>query len=227
MRHWSLAKRMIAAVNTVVAVTLGLLIYLQVRQAASNARAQAFQHAEDIAHRYGDEVGRTLNDAMLAARTVAQTFEGMKTAWVDDRSLYNSILKQVLLANTNFIAVWSCWEPDALDGKDKDFVGKAGHDATGRFIPAWHRAGTDAKLENLSGYSLPGTGNYYLKVKAADKELPLDPQLFKAGAFEEEVIGMTVPMHYNSELIGVVGVLLPARQLQASVEVIISPIWRL
>ena len=150
MTRWSLATRMTVAVSTAVALILGLLILLQVRQAASTARAQAFVNAEQIALRYASQLGRDLNDAMLAARTVAQTFEGMKGAWVDDRSLYNSILKQVLLANTNFAATWSCWEAGALDGKDKDFSGKSGHDPTGRFIPVWYRAGQEAQLEKLA-----------------------------------------------------------------------------
>ena len=208
---------MAVSVNAAVALILGLLIFLQVRQAAQNARTQAFAHAEEIANRYASQISRELNDAMLAARTVAQTFEGMKGAWVDDRSLYNSILKPVLLANSNFVAVWSCWESNALDGKDKDFAGKSGHDSSGRFIPLWFRSAGEAKLEKLSGYDTGGTGDYYLKATKGAGETALEPRSFKAGAFEARVIGMTVPMTYNGELTGAVGILLPATDLQQAV----------
>jgi len=200
-----------------VALVLGLLIFLQVRQAFSAARKQAFDNAEEISQRYAAHIGRTLSEAMLAARTIGQAFEGMKIAWVDDRSLYNSILKQALLVNTNFIGAWSCWEPNALDGKDKDFAGKSGHDASGRFIPLWHRSGADAQLEKLADYTSPGPGDYYLKVLKLGCETPSEPQTFQAGGFRANVIGVTVPLRYNGELVGAVGMLLPAEELQKAV----------
>ena len=84
---------------------------------------------------------------MIAARTIAQTFEGMKAAWVEDRSLFNNTLSQVQRQNPQFLATWTAWEPGALDNKDATFARQAGHDATGRFIPLWHRQDKDVVLE--------------------------------------------------------------------------------
>ena len=125
MKHLSLNARMTLTINGVILVALTVLIFLQVRQSYHSAREQAFKNGQETAYRYANQVEAALNGARLTADTMEQALEGMKLAWVDDRSLYNSLLSQVLRANTNFLAAWSVWEPDALDGKDKNFAGKS------------------------------------------------------------------------------------------------------
>src|SRR5688500_13809118 len=115
MKRFGLKLRMTVAINAVVLLAIGCLIVLQSYQSFGLARKEAYGKGEEMAHRYANQVDAELTGALDAARTVAQTFEGMKLAWVDDRSLLNSILKQVVTANTDFAATWSCWEPDALD----------------------------------------------------------------------------------------------------------------
>ncbi|HXG47872.1 MAG TPA: cache domain-containing protein, partial [Methylomirabilota bacterium] len=184
MKRFGLNLRMGLPITGAIVVVLGTMIFLQVRHMGNYARQEAFSKADEMANRYGSRVEALLNDAILTTRTVAQTFEGMKLNWVDDRGLYNGILSQVLKANTNYAAVWSCWEPDALDGKDKTFAGKAGHDETGRFIPLWVRGTNDVQLDKLADYAQPGRGDFYLAVRERKTEVILDPRTLKLGGRE-------------------------------------------
>ena len=63
-------------------------------------------------------------------------------------------LKQVLVDNPGFLAVWTCWEPNALDGKDADFIDAFGHDETGRYLPYWNRLHGDIDVEPLVDYTV-------------------------------------------------------------------------
>jgi methyl-accepting chemotaxis protein len=220
MKKLGLKSRMTLAVSSAILLTLGVIITLEVRETAQFARDKAFNDAEQLAHRYAGEVERSLNEALLAARTVAQTFEGMKSAWMDDRSLYNSILKQVALANTNFLTVWSGWQPDGLDGKDKSFAGKAGHDATGRFIPIWYRTTNDANLEPLIGYDNKETGDYYLHAVQTGREQIVDPFARKLGGRTNSVVSLAAPIRYNGEVVGVAGVDVRVDDIQSIIETI-------
>jgi methyl-accepting chemotaxis protein len=220
MKQLSLNARMILTINGVILLALTILIVVQVRQSYRSARDQAFKNGEEMTHRYASQVGTVLNGAMLTARTMGQTLEGMKLAWVDDRSLYNSLLSQVLRANTNFLAVWSVWEPDALDGKDKNFAGKNGHDATGRFIPCWVHAGGDVQLGMEANYAAPGAGDYYLTARDSDRETLLEPRRVKYAGGEANVISVAVPIRYNGSVVGVVGIDLPVETIQTMVETI-------
>lgn len=215
MNTLGLRGRMGVSVTAVIVVVLTALIALQVRQLTNYSRREAIGKAEEVANRYANQVEGKLSDPLVAARTVAQTFEGLKLAWVDDRSFYNGILSQVLSANTNFVAVWSCWEADALDGKDKDFSGKAGHDETGRFIPLWTRA-NDGKvqLEKLVGYAQAGGGDFYQLARKVGGEVLLDPHTVTISGKAQRVTTITVPVRYNGEFVGAVGIHLAVERLQ-------------
>jgi methyl-accepting chemotaxis protein len=213
MKKLGLKARMTLTISGTIVIGLAILIAFQIRESVNYARREAFSKAEEMAHRYANQVNAQLNDAMLAARTVAQTFEGMKLAWVDDRSLLNSILGQVLKANTNYVATWTCWEPDALDGKDKDFAGKAGNDAKGRFAPLWFRKGNDVQLETLAGFDTPGSGDFY-QLARKGQEVVTEPRRMSVGGKEVFITTVSVPVRYNGEVVGVAGIHVAMEELQ-------------
>jgi methyl-accepting chemotaxis protein len=218
MKRFGLKTRMTLTINVVILIALASIVAFEGWRTAQFARGKAFNDAEQLSHRYAGEVGRQLNEALLAARTVGQTFEGMKSSWQDDRSLYNAILKQVLLANTNFAAVWTAWEPDALDSKDKDFAGKAGHDDTGRFVPMWVRSTNDANLQVLEGYSKAGAGDYYQRATKAGREQIVEPFVTRLGDLATPVVSLSVPIRYNGEVIGAAGVFVAVESFQHLIE---------
>lgn len=218
MKRFSLNARMTLTINGVILLALTALIFFQVRQSYRSAREQAFKTGEETTYRYASQVDAVLNGAMLTARTMAQTFEGMKLAWVDDRSLYNSLLSQVLKSNTNFFAGWSAWEPDALDGKDSTFANKSGQDATGRFIPVWVQAAGDVKLDKLADYNTPGKGDYYLLARNSGRETLLEPRTVKYAGQSAVVITVAAPIHYNGAVVGVAGFDIPLANLQKLIE---------
>jgi methyl-accepting chemotaxis protein len=221
MKSFGLKARLILWVNSAVVVVLAALVYVQVRQSNAYAQKEAFGRAEDMAQRYATEISRQISDAMLAANTVAHTFEGFKSDWVDDRGLYNSVLKQLLTTNESFVAVWSCWQPDALDGKDSDFAGRANYDGTGRFIPLWYKSSDgDPELSTLASYDKAGVGDFYLVPFQSGESVVTDPYTTRIADNDVDVVGVSVPIKHNGETLGVTGVLFRAddlRKLVASI----------
>jgi methyl-accepting chemotaxis protein len=217
MKQLSLNARMALTINSVIMLALTVLIAVEVHQSYRSAREQAFKLGQETTYRYASQVENALNNALLTTKTMAQTLEGMKLAWVDDRSLYNSLLSQVLRANTNFLAVWSVWETDALDGKDKAFVNKSAHDETGRFIPCWVRGGGGVQLDKLKDYNQPGIGDYCILPRNSGVETLMEPRVVHYTGTEATVITVAVPIRYNGSVVGVVGIDLPAEKIQSLV----------
>ena len=123
------------------------------RYALTGAQAMAKQHAS--------EIKSDLDDAMNTARTLSQIFSNFETIGAEERRQFiNKQLETVLTKNAGFLAVWSCWEPNALDGMDHYFVNLDGTDATGRFIPHWRRGSGQIALKPLIDYDKPGAGDY-------------------------------------------------------------------
>lgn len=84
---------------------------------------------------FANQVLARLEVALDTARTLAHVLEGLTQGGAPDRAQVNSILERTLRGNPGFVGVWTCWEPNAFDGRDKEFAGSEGHDATGRFVP--------------------------------------------------------------------------------------------
>ena len=51
-------------------------------------------------------------------------------------------LEEVIRTDKSILALWTCWEPDALDGNDRAHINiNEYHDDTGRFVPYLYRDG--------------------------------------------------------------------------------------
>ncbi len=146
--------------------------------------------------------------AMSAARTVAQSLLVTKTGYKNlSRSHVNAILRQVLVENPDFLGTYTCWEPDAFDGKDYIFANTHGHDATGRFIPYWSR-GKDGsiRLDPLIKYETPGIGDYYQIPKKTKKETVLSPYKYPVQGIDVFMTSMVVPVSLDNKFYGIAGV---------------------
>ena len=162
MKSFGLRARLTLTICASVALVLATLVFLQVRESYAYARQEAFSKATETAMRHADRTSRLIEAAATNARGITQTFEDFKAEWVDDRGLYNSVLKQALSANKSLAGVWTVWEPDALDGSDADHAGRTGYDDTGRFIPLWIRNADGLfDLTTVPGYADDATNVFW------------------------------------------------------------------
>ncbi|VBB46299.1 Predicted methyl-accepting chemotaxis sensory transducer [uncultured Desulfatiglans sp.] len=181
-------------------------------------KEEALSKAYEMAHRYGNEIDAELEVAMDAARSLGQSFQALKKSGHTDREMLNLILKENLEGNPDFLGVWTCWEPNALDGKDAEYVNAPLHDSTGRFIPYYNRGSSRVEGEALLDYEKPGAGDYYLLARNSGREVITEPYLYKVGGKEILVTRAAVPIEHANRVVGVVGVDLPLSKLQSLIE---------
>jgi methyl-accepting chemotaxis protein len=205
--QFHLKTRMMVTICPVVFLAFAITISFVALRAGNMAKSEALDKAGQMAHRYGGVVKAEMEVAMDAARTTAQLFEGLKSGSTPpDRDALNRMLKQLLDRNPGFIGTWTCWEPNALDGRDSEFVGKEGHDGTGRFIPYWNRGAGKTALEPLVDYEKPGAGDYYLLSKRSGKEALLDPYKYVVAGKEMYLTSLVAPIQHNGKVVGVAGI---------------------
>ena len=184
----------------------------------NHVEREALKLAKETSHSYASRVQSELNTAMDTARTIAKSFEGMKAQGIPPRDMMDGILRQVLVDNPSFLAVWTCWEPNALDGKDVDFIDAFGHDETGRYLPYWNRLSGEIDVEPLADYTVKGKGDFYLDPLKLDQEVIFEPSSYKGGEKAALKITLTVPIHFANKTVGVVGIDVPANALSPIVE---------
>lgn len=105
-----------------------------------------------------------------------------------------------------FVGVWTVWEPNALDGKDRDFSNAPGHDATGRFVPFWNRVGGEIHVEPNVNYDVPGLGDWYLVPTQRRCETVLDPYEVPAAGKPLFITSMVAPILIDGVCVGAAGV---------------------
>ena len=207
LRKLKLKAKMLISICSMAFVAFAVTIAYVAVKAGNMAEQEAFKRAGEIAYRYSGVVKAELEVAMDTARTTAYLFEGLRNNPAAlDRNMLNEMLRQLLEQNPAFIGVWTCWEPNALDGMDDKFAGTEGHDQTGRFIPYWHRGTGEITVEPLLDYDKPGAGDYYLITRDSGAESILDPYPYPIGGKEVLLTSLVAPIKHKGRVVGVAGV---------------------
>ncbi len=199
----------------VVVIMVGVLSTL-ILTARADAEKQSEIILEAIAQEHGFKADAELEIAMDAARTLAQVMQGYQDVPIDERRPdFSRMLKLVLEANPDFLGVWTCWEPNALDGMDWVFSNTQGHDASGRFIPYWSRSGDQISLDPLVDYATPGAGDYYLLARDSGEEVIMEPYTYEIAGETILMTSLVVPiLNSTGQVVGVVGVDVSVTDLQ-------------
>ncbi|HYD29836.1 MAG TPA: methyl-accepting chemotaxis protein [Azospirillaceae bacterium] len=198
-------------------IGFAVMVSILTSRAAGIAVEQAHREGVETASRHAADVSRELEQALLTARTLAESFQGLKKAGTSSRDVYNAALRETLEANPQFLGVWSAWEPNALDGQDTAFANTAGSDAGGRFISYWNRGGGKIALEALVDYDKEGVGDYYLLPKRTGRQTVLDPYTYPVGGKEVLMTSLAVPIMVGGKFVGVTGIDIMLEDIQAKV----------
>ena len=201
-----LQTRILVSVGGVVLAAFVITIGIVTVRTSDFAKESAFRYAESIAHDRGNAIKAEMEVAMDAARTMAQVFETMAAGGAAGRDQINVILRGILEKNPEFLGVWTCWEPNALDGNDRVFALTPGHDRTGRFIPYWNRGAGRIQLEPLVDYEKPGPGDYYLLARNSGQEVVLDPYSYEVAGKSTMITSVAVPIRMGQRVVGVAGI---------------------
>jgi len=207
-KRFNLRTRMLVSICGVLLLTFAVILSIVVPRSRDMAWDGATERAEQTANHYASHVRAELEVAMNAARTAAQAFEGIKNAEeAPDREMLSGILRQILERNPDFIGTWTCWEPDALDGRDRQYAGTRGHDDTGRFVPYFSRDDSGRiGLEPLMDYDQSGDGDYYQLAFRSGRETILDPYIYPIGGRDVLITSVAVPISHNGRTVGVAGI---------------------
>ncbi|WIM98619.1 methyl-accepting chemotaxis protein [Actinoplanes oblitus] len=207
--------RLVASVLVIIAVALGALVAITTVRTTRLSLDQAGDYIEELARRDAGEVGARIDDAMYAARELAGTMATLKIVGFTDRTTVSHLVRNTLARHPEFVGMSTGWEPNAFDGRDRAFRGKAPSDATGRFIPYWYRDGDALKSDPLVDYETPGAGDWYLVPRKTGKDMVVDPYVYPINGKDVVMTTATAPIMVRGTFVGVVTVDLALAELSA------------
>jgi methyl-accepting chemotaxis protein len=205
----TLQKKMSIAFIPVMIVVAGIIIFasfLYVRRILSEG---AYTEARQTAAMSATEVERRLDIPMDAARTLAQAFSSATSLEPEDRrGALSGMLRRVMEGNGDFLAVWTVYEPDALDGMDAAHRDAPGSNEAGRFTAVWSRTDGESELSTSTEEDLE-TLDYYRIPRASRTETALQPYLdtYEEGGPEILMTSCIAPVtSEDGTFLGVVGI---------------------
>jgi len=210
MNRNSIHTRLLASVIGISFISLAILITIVTINVNNYTSEAAYKESDALSQNYANTVKANLSETAKISVMLSQVFDQYFTLPAEARRPYlNNLLKDVLEDNPSLLSTWTVWEPNALDSLDSKYVNTAGHDATGRFVPAWNRGNGNIVVNPNLDYEKPGVGDYYLVPKQTLTETLLDPYFYSytGNKSDEKLIASYVtPIMTNSAFRGVTGV---------------------
>jgi methyl-accepting chemotaxis protein len=219
----SLSVKILASLTAILVLGLGVTAYLISSKSARTTEQLSVQAGKELASNVANGVERDVNTALRITETMRDAFVGLYTQGVKDRQTYLAMLEAAVKANPQYVAIWTAWEPNALDGRDAGFVnadgratfaGAKAHDATGRFVPYVFATPEGFDITPLTDYDEPGAGDYYLLAQRSGKQQIIEPYPYQVGDKTVIMTSLVTPIVIDGAVKGVVGLDLDLAAIQ-------------
>ena len=200
---------MVIAVMVMVVVTLSILML-------SNASKIVIELNEDLIEYLSGEWAsfwKGRQDARFSMlNTIAEVMADYQDIDADDRrTVYNSMIKGVMEARSEYLLVYTIWKPNVLDGMDAQMIGRTGSTATGQYAVSYTRE-TGAVIPRTST-DVDATMAYLATVNPRNPKDRVEQPFLRDGKI---LLRYMVPVisSRNNEVVGAVGLLMYADQIQ-------------
>ena len=215
----SLGTKLSAVVCACVAAMLVLaaLLLLHRFQADTDAKARnlAGRAAIDLETRVDGEFRK----AFEIVTTTADAIAAMWDEDIRDRRTVDVLLKRMLLANPDRFGAWTGWQPDAFDGRDREFANKEGSDSTGRYLTYWHQNGIEVTHDAFRNYR--GEDAALFTTALGDGVAAIsEPYSVDADSRSIPLVSFSAPVPGDGKAVGAVGLdvaLAPLREGMAEI----------
>lgn len=159
----SLRMRLALYVGCCVAFSITLVCSVIGWRAQHASESAALTLANEAARRAASTVEADLRATFQIVRTLQLGLAAVHQQQGQiDRAQLDALLRSGLQASPDWMAFYSVWEPNALDGRDHDFAGRGpGTDASGRFLSWWNRLSGDVSLRAVEFSDTPGADEWY------------------------------------------------------------------
>jgi methyl-accepting chemotaxis protein len=160
------------------------------------------------------EVNRYLNRPVESCRNLANIFNSLRLSGNKNREYYNQLLRQTLIQNKDFLAVWAMFETNELDGNDAAYSNSKLYDEKGHYNFSLYKDNGEIRLEK--GRLEQFGEEYYTIAAKSQKEVILEPYYYSytddsSKMFFETTIAF--PIVENGKTLGVIGIDIDLKEL--------------
>ncbi len=188
-RNLRMTAKIVLPVAFMLFVSLSILAWQIQSKSSSIIESIAKRELAALAAEHGNGVKGIFEVPLDMTQGLAKALEGAALKGkAPSREQVILMLQGMETAGEGFMAAGAAWEPNAFDGKDAEYAGKAAHDKTGRFIPYAAAGQPVVPLEDLE------TSDYYAEPKKRNSNFLTKPYSYKVGAKEIQMATASAPI---------------------------------
>ncbi|MFA5341541.1 MAG: methyl-accepting chemotaxis protein [Clostridia bacterium] len=216
VKSMKLGTKVVLMLSSILIVLMIAAFVLVINVTSANTNQAAVNNILSVANNNAGMIKTSLDVSLNTARTLSRSMEAYRDINSEERRIvFNSMMMNVLKENEDFVGVWTCWEPNAVDGADAEHENSKGSDSTGRYITSLQRVDGDILVTALVDYAKYGPGDYYLQAKVSGNEIILNPYSYEMGGKDILLTTVTVPIKNNvGKIVGAVGIDIALTDLQ-------------
>jgi len=213
----NLQRRLFLSVGGLtIVIFIGIITYVATAM-SRNEKEHAYSQAQDLATGFANKAQASLEGGMDATRTLAQSLESFENIPAESRrQVIMGMLRTLIESNPEFLCIWTTWEPNAIDGNDKDYINRLGSNEVGRFVITYYRDNSNI-VEALSTEEEVLKSKYYNLPQQLGHEAILNPYFSSYTPNGQKYLMTTfsVPIKKNNQFMGVIGMDISLESLQA------------
>jgi methyl-accepting chemotaxis protein len=204
--HLSLNTKICAAATSLLILSLGITSAVIGFESSATAEEATMNLARTSAlHAAGALQGRIGADLARVTSLAGAMIDTKKAQLPLQREQISEMVKSTLASSDDFIGAAVTWEPNALDGKDAEYVDKRPeYDATGRYMPYWTKsaAATFHVDPIVFDPKTPGNDDWYEIPKKNGKVFFTEPYVYPVEGKDVLMASLVAPIMIDGKFQG-------------------------
>lgn len=219
LKKLKLSQKISFLIGLLILIGISIIGLFVLRGIYVSSSEQAVALAEEVSTGNSKDIKGDFEIVKATVQGIQNSIVQMKKDDYKDRDKIIDFLNETLENSSDqILAVYTAWEPNSFDGKDNEFIGKDGHDNTGRFVPYVSRSGSSIELTPLTDYDKEGLGDYYLIPKKTKKPALIEPYIYKVNGEDVLMTSLVIPiLDDKDKFIGIVGADIALSSLQEKI----------
>jgi methyl-accepting chemotaxis protein len=201
----SLSAKYTVALLIPLALGIALLAVTLAQIIGSQTERSAETSGRLIADGISASLRALLDEQMAATRTLRDAVLAAHASGIVSRDQVTALMRSTLEDNPSMLGIWSCWEPNAIDGRDADFAGKGGNDAHGRYANYVVRYQDSIRSEPLEGYDGASALDYYALPRRTLAESVVEPYGYQQDGRWMTLTTFAEPIVIDGKFAGAIG----------------------
>ncbi|KMT20836.1 methyl-accepting chemotaxis protein [Clostridium cylindrosporum] len=206
MGKLKLASKLSIISGTIFLISVFIISILVLNTVKQSSYKQSLIIANEVSSGYSKEIKAQMESSNYVTRQIRDTIELYQIDGKATRENVVEIIKANLKNSSSLVGAYACYEPNAFDGKDKEYINKPGYDKTGRLVPYVSKTKSGTEVSTLTDYESTDQNNYYQIAKRTKKPFIMEPIQYDIDGEKTWIVAIVLPIIDNNGVFkGVIG----------------------